>query len=141
MLKKKEGGEGEEKIGGARRLRAVTAVAAEWLRWQALEAEVRHAVEDVLRASGAWRAAEERCEAAREAAEWTEVRACEARSLAESARCGRLPRQAIAFQRLRCAAEEARRACRAADVAGEDAGAAADELDACNATLGAQQQA
>ena len=36
MLKEEEGGEGEEKIGGARRLRAVTAVAEEWQRWQAL---------------------------------------------------------------------------------------------------------
>ena len=35
----------------------MTAVAAEWQRWQALEAEVRHAAEEVLRALGAWRAA------------------------------------------------------------------------------------
>eukprot|EP01048_Picozoa_sp_COSAG05_P041238 COSAG05_NODE_21574_length_271_cov_0.546512_1_plen_59_part_10 len=39
MLKEEEGGEGEEKFGGARRLRAMTAVVAEWQRWQTLEAE------------------------------------------------------------------------------------------------------
>ena len=43
MLKEEEGGEREEKIGGARRLRAVTAVATGWQRWQALEVEVRYA--------------------------------------------------------------------------------------------------
>ncbi|MDA9620642.1 hypothetical protein N9S66_00730 [bacterium] len=36
-LKEEERGEGEEMFGGARRLRAVTAVAAEWQRWQALK--------------------------------------------------------------------------------------------------------
>ena len=37
----------------ARRLSAATAVAVEWKRWQALEAEVRRAASEVLRASGA----------------------------------------------------------------------------------------
>ena len=40
MLKEEERGEGEEKNGGARRLREMTAVVAEWQRWQALEVEV-----------------------------------------------------------------------------------------------------
>ena len=43
MLKNEERGEGEKKFGGARRLRAMAAVVAEWQRWQALEAEVRRA--------------------------------------------------------------------------------------------------
>ena len=64
MLEEEEGGEGEEKISGARRLRAVTAVAVEWQRWQALEAEVRRAADEVLHASRAWRVAEGRYEAA-----------------------------------------------------------------------------
>ena len=86
MLKEEEGGEGEEKNGGARRLRAVTAVAVEWQRWQALEAEVRRAADEVLHASRAWRVAEGRYEAAGKAAERAEERECEAQSLADSAR-------------------------------------------------------
>ena len=99
MLEEEE----EEMMEKKRRLRAMTAVAVGWQRWQALEAEVRRAASEVLRASGAWRVAEERCETAGEVAEWAEIRECEARSLAESARSGRLPRQAVAVRRLRCA--------------------------------------
>ena len=126
----------------ARRLSAATAVAVEWQRWQALETEARRAANEVLRASRAWRVAEERYEGAGEAAEWAEVRACEARSLADSARAGKLPRQAVAVRRLRCAEGEVRRACLAAKAAGDDADAAAEELDACNAALeGAEDRA
>ena len=139
MLKEEEGGEGEEKIGGARRLRAVTAVAAGWQRWQALEVEVRYAADEVLRASGAWRAAEGRYEAAGEVAELAEERVREARFLVESARSGRHPRQAIAVRRLRCAAEEACRARLAANAAGDEAEEAADEYDAYDAGLGAAE--
>ena len=42
----------------------MTAVAVEWQRWQALEAEVRRAADEVLHASRAWRVAEGRYEAA-----------------------------------------------------------------------------
>ena len=84
MLEEEEEEMMEEMMEKKRRLRAMTAVAVGWQRWQALEAEV-------LRASGAWRVAEERCETTGEVAEWAEIRECEARSLAESARSGRLP--------------------------------------------------
>ena len=43
----------EEMMEKKRRLRAMTAVVAEWQRWQALEAEVRRAANEVLHASGA----------------------------------------------------------------------------------------
>ena len=67
----------------------MTAVVAEWQRWQALEAEVRRAAGEVMRASGDWRAAEGRYEAAGDAVELAEERVREAQSLLESARSGR----------------------------------------------------
>ena len=78
-------------------------------------------------------------DAAGDAVELAEERVREARFLLESARSGRHPRQAIAARRLRCAAEEAHRACLAANAAGDDADAAADECDACNAGLRAAE--
>eukprot|EP01048_Picozoa_sp_COSAG05_P006580 COSAG05_NODE_435_length_9845_cov_24.433364_10_plen_383_part_00 len=135
MLEEEEGGEGEEKISGARRLRAVTAVAVEWQRWQALEAEVRRAADEVLHASRAWRVAEGRYEAAVKAAERAEERECEAQSLADSARRDKLPRRAIADRRLRRATDAALKACSFANAAGGDADAAADAYDARNADL------
>eukprot|EP01048_Picozoa_sp_COSAG05_P004905 COSAG05_NODE_278_length_12330_cov_14.132205_9_plen_272_part_00 len=90
---------------------------------------------EVLSASGAWRAAEVRYEAAGDAVELAEERVCEARFLLASARSGRHPRQAIAARRLRRVEEEAHRACLVANAARDDADAAADECDACNAGL------
>ena len=63
----------------------------------------------------------------------------EARSLADSACSGRLPRRAIADRRLRCATDAALRACLVANAAGDDADAAADAYDARNADLEAAE--
>ena len=137
MMEEERGEEGDDAAVGLRA--EMAAVAERWQQWRKAEKAVQCVAAQALAAADAWRAAEQRCSAAEDAAERAGRRTREACALEERARLGGHPRQGIAARRLENARRAEWHAFEAVDAAMDDEAEASDALDMLEATMEAAE--